>query len=214
MELHWDILDEKRKAVLPLLKQASAQGFYLAGGTGLALQLGHRDSIDFDFFIEGGFDTETLLSLLELIFSEHSLVVTQREINTISCLVDGSIQLSFLGYAYPLLKPLVTTEFFPIASVEDIGCMKFSAIMSRSVEKDYVDLYFILRQIPLAELLSLSTQKHPTLDSTLVLKSLVYFDDVLREPILFKEGHDVSFEAVQAFLQGAVTDYFAHRSGI
>jgi hypothetical protein len=209
MELHWDILDEKRKAILPLLKHASEQGFYLAGGTGLALQLGHRDSVDFDFFIEGGFDTTTLLSQLESIFNGNSLVVTQQEINTISCLIDGSIQLSFLGYAYPLLKPLVTTEFFPIASVEDIGCMKFSAIMSRSVEKDYIDLYFILKQVSLTELLSLSAQKHPTLDATLVLKSLVYFDDVLREPILFKEGHDVSFEEVQAFLQKTVTDYFA-----
>jgi hypothetical protein len=65
MQLHWDILDEKRKSILPLLKRVSEQGFYLAGGTGLALQLGHRDSIDFDFFIEGGFDTATLLSQLK-----------------------------------------------------------------------------------------------------------------------------------------------------
>jgi hypothetical protein len=86
--------------------------------------------------------------------------------------------------------------------------MKFSAITGRSVEKDYVDLYFILKHISLPELLALSMEKHPTLDSTLILKSLVYFDDVQREPILFKEGHTVSFDEIQKALENTVTAYF------
>ena len=206
-KIHWNILDEKRMAVLPLLKLATKKGFYLAGGTVLALQFGHRYSIDFDFFLEGNFDSAALAAELESIFKEHALTFTQQEVNTLSCLIDESIQLSFLGYSYPILEPLVPTDYFPIASVKDIGCMKFSAIISRSVEKDYVDLYFILQTLSLAELLALSTKKHPSLDAALILKSLVYFDDVQREPILFKEGHEVSFETIQSFLQKTVTDY-------
>jgi predicted nucleotidyltransferase component of viral defense system len=210
-ELHWNILDDKRREILSLLKQVTKEGFYLAGGTGLALQLGHRDSIDFDFFLPSDYNTVSLVSTLESVFAAHSLVITQQEKNTISCLVDETIQLSFFGYPYPLIKPSIASEYFTIASIEDIGCMKLSAITGRSVEKDYVDLYFILKQIPLNTLLDLSTQKHSSLDHALILKSLVYFDDVLAEPVLFKEGHDVSFDEVKAFLKKEVAAYFANQ---
>jgi hypothetical protein len=208
-ELHWNILDDKRREILSLLKSVAKETFYLAGGTGLALQLGHRDSIDFDFFLQGDYDTASLVSTLESVFATHSLIITQQEKNTISCLVDETIQLSFFGYPYPLIKPSIVSEYFVIASIEDIGCMKLSAITGRSVEKDYVDLYFILKQIPLKTLLDLSTQKHPSLDHALILKSLVYFDDVLAEPILFKEGHHVSFDEIKIFLKKEVSMYFA-----
>jgi hypothetical protein len=207
--LHWNILDDARQAVLPQLKDIARETFYLAGGTGLALQIGHRDSIDFDFFTPGEFETVALISELERVFAAHELSITQEEKNTVSCLVDQSIQLSFFTYAYPHIRPFIESEYFPIASIADIGCMKLSAITSRSVEKDYVDLYFILKRIPLAELLALSKQKHPSLDEALILKSLVYFDDVLKEPIMFKEGNEVSFADIKAFLQKEVENYFA-----
>jgi hypothetical protein len=100
-ELHWTILDDARRAILPILKQITADRFYLAGGTGLALQLGHRDSIDFDFFLTGDFDTQSLIASLESVFVAHSLSFTQLERNIISCLIDESMQLSFMSYTYP-----------------------------------------------------------------------------------------------------------------
>ncbi len=206
--IHWNILDEARRAILPLFKGLASGGLYLAGGTGLALQIGHRDSIDFDFFKEGDFDTAPLLEKITALFAGHVLTVTQQEKNTLSCLIDNSIQLSFFGYHHQLLYPLIETEYFNIASVADIGCMKFSAITSRWVEKDYVDLYFIFQIMTLETLLADSAKKYPTLDQNLILKSLVYFDDILEEPIMFKEGHDISFENVKSFLQKIVTDYF------
>lgn len=206
--LHWSILDDERLAVLPLLKESTKGGFYLAGGTGLALMLGHRDSVDFDFFLTGDFDSTALTQYLESLFSGHILSITQQDTNTVSCLIDETIQLSFLGYRYPLVRPLIESAFFPIASIEDIGCMKLSAITSRSVEKDYIDLYFILKHVSLTDLLALSAEKHPTLDTGLILKSLVYFDDVQREPILFKEGHHATFEEVKEFLRAEVSAYF------
>jgi hypothetical protein len=207
--LHWHILDSERQAILPQLKDMARETFYLAGGTGLALQLGHRDSIDFDFFTPGEFETRLLVSELERVFNGHTISITQEEKNTVSCLINHSIQLSFFTYNYQNIQPFIESDYFPIASLEDIGCMKLSAITGRSVEKDYVDLYFILSRIPLADLLALSKQKHPSLDEALILKSLVYFDDVLQEPILFKEGHHVSFDEIKAFLQKEVENYFA-----
>ncbi len=209
MSIHWNILDDERRALLPLFATFSTQGFYLAGGTGLALQLGHRDSIDFDFFSERPFDAELLAKELDTLFVGRTVTVTQLENNTLSCVVGDNVQLSFMTYAYPLIEPLVCTDHFPLASIQDIGCMKLSAITSRSVEKDYVDLYQILQSIDLSTLLSLSYKKHPALDEALILKSLVYFDDVLREPILYKEGHQVTFERIKEFLTETVRNYIA-----
>ena len=153
MKIHWDILDNKRKSILPLFKHFKDEEFYLAGGTGLALQLGHRDSIDFDFFKNGDYDTANLIKKTESIFKNHELSITQHEKNTVSCVIDDTIKLSFFGYNYELIELLNNTEYFDIASIEDIACMKLTAIMSRAVEKDYVDLYFIMQKISLDDLL-------------------------------------------------------------
>ena len=207
--IHWNILDEKRKSILPLLKTLSQEeSFYLAGGTGLALMIGHRDSIDFDFFKQGDFDTDVFLTKLEVVFSGYKLVVTQKEKNTISCIVDDTIQLSFFGFKYKVLKPFIETEYFNIASIEDIACMKFSAILSRSLEKDYVDLYFILQNFDLKTLIDISLEKYENIDPALILKSLTYFDDVIQEPIIFKENHEISFDAVKDFLRTVVKGYY------
>lgn len=207
MNLHLNILDNKRIEILPLFKEFSNEGFYLAGGTGLALQFGHRDSIDFDFFKEGDFDTTLLVEKISLIFVSHKLSITQQDNNTLSCIIDNSIQISFFGYRHKLLNPLIESDYFNIASTVDIGCMKLSAITGRHLEKDYVDLYFILQNISISELLEYFIKKYPNFDKTLILKSLVYFDDITEEPILFKENHNVSFEKIKVFLQKIVKDY-------
>jgi len=208
MNLHLNILDDKRREILPLFKSFSDDGFYLAGGTGLALQIGHRDSVDFDFFKEGDFDTTILIEKINAIFGSHKLTITQQEKNTVSCLVDDSIQVSFFGYKHKLLYPLVKNDYLNIASIIDIGCMKLSAITSRYVEKDYVDLYFILQNTPISELLENFIKKYPNFDKTLILKSLVYFDDIVEEPILFKESHNISLGTIKTFLQKIVKEYF------
>ena len=206
--MHWDILDKKRKEILPLLKNFEEFGFYLAGGTGLALQIGHRDSIDFDFFVFGDYDTLKLREKIEEVFKDHKILFTQEEKNTISCIIDDSVLLSFFGYKHENIKDLIETEYFKIASIEDIACMKLSAITSRSLEKDYIDLYFIFKTISLKELLDFFVIKYPILDKSLILKSLTYFDDIKEEKIIFKEEHFVSFLEVKTFLQKTVKKYF------
>lgn len=94
-----------------------------------------------------------------------------------------------------------------MASIEDIGAMKLSAITSRSVLKDYVDLYFILQHIKLGKLLGTAKEKFPTIDVNPILKSLVYFDDIQEEPILFKHDDNVSIESIKSFLTQTVKNY-------
>jgi hypothetical protein len=206
MDIHYEILDEHRKAILPALKSMRELGYYLAGGTALALQIGHRDSIDFDFFCNEPFDTGALFQKIEQILAGHVLVRTQEEHNTLGLLVDGEIRLSFMTYTYPLVAPIIEAEYFVLASLLDIGCMKLNAITSRSAYKDYVDLYFILRKIPLNELMTHLRIKMPTLDPLLALKSLVYFEDIQHEEILFKTT-PVAIETIQAELIAKVREY-------
>ena len=103
-----------------------------------------------------------------------------------------------------MLKDYLDEENFRIASIEDIACMKLSAIVSRAVEKDFVDLYFILQKISLKSILSMLPTKIPNLDINLALKSLVYFDDVADEKIQFKHGAKASFSEIKQFLESQV----------
>lgn len=198
--MHYEILDEKRKAILPLFFDFRKDGFYLAGGTGLALLIGHRDSLDFDFFTEKDFDTENLFKSVVSKFGGHKVIQTQAEKNTLSVLVDDRIKVSFFTYKYPLLQKTVSADFFEIAGVDDIACMKINAIVNRSTLKDYVDLYFILKQKELSDILADLKIKMPGLDTLLALKSIIYFEGIdPAEPIIFKTDK-VSFEEIKSFL--------------
>ncbi len=201
--MFYDILDKKRLVVLPKLSFLKGR-FYLAGGTGLALQLGHRDSVDFDFFTKENFDTFELYKELLQIFGQENVSKTLEEKNTLYVVLNGNIKLSFFSYPYSLLEPTVEEEFSDIASVADIGCMKLSAVVGRASEKDYIDLFFILKQISLTALLSKATEKMPDLDQNLILKSLIYFGDVEKEKIVFKHNFEVSFDTVKKFLEEEV----------
>jgi len=204
--MFYDILDKKRIDIISLF-ELFKNDFYLAGGTALALQLGHRDSIDFDFFSEKDFDTKDLFEELKKILKNHKIQKVQNEKNTLTIIIDENIKLSFFTYKYPLLNPLIFEKYMRIASVEDIACMKLSAIVSRSTEKDYVDLYFILQDNKFAKLLELAQRKFPSLDTNLIIKSLIYFDDLVEEAIIFKNNRDVSLDKIKVFLLEIVKEY-------
>jgi len=201
--MFYDIFDKKRLAILPLLK-IFKDDFYLAGGTGLALQLGHRDSIDFDFFSNKDIDTQKLFLKIKKVFNGYKIAKIQEEKNTLTVFIDNDIKLSFFTYKNKMLKKYIDEENFKIASILDIACMKLSAIVSRASNKDYIDLYFILKEISLTEILNILNKKIPELDSNLVLKSLVYFKDIQEEPIKFKNNKDIPFLEVEKFLKKEV----------
>ncbi len=205
-ELHYEILDETRRALVPSFSSIKER-FYLAGGTGLALQIGHRDSVDFDFFSRESFDTAALFEEIREMFAAHHLLKTQDERDTLSVMLDESVSISFFGFPYPLVADVVETAELRLASIADIGCMKLSAITSRATLKDYVDLFFILRTLPLSELLADASEKFPQLDQNLILKSLVYFDDITDTAIKYMPGYEVPREEIRDTLQRIVKEF-------
>jgi len=198
--MFYNILDKKRLDILPLLRSFK-DSFYLAGGTALALQIGHRDSIDFDFFTDRDINTEKLFEQLREIFKGYKLLKIQDEPNTLTVLIDESIKVSFFTYRYKLIDKTISDLNLTFAGIKDIGCMKLSAITGRASIKDYIDLFFILKLHSLLSLLEKAHEKYPELDRNLILKSLVYFEDVVQEKILFKNSSDIAFEEVKKALK-------------
>jgi predicted nucleotidyltransferase component of viral defense system len=178
--LHVDILPEEQLRLFETLSsQSFITDFYLAGGTCLALQIGHRRSIDFDFFIPDDFDTSTIINRLTQIGSYQR---DNEEKNTINGSLKG-VRISFFGYRYDIIDDFKTFNKIRLAGLKDIAAMKLEAIAGRGSKKDFIDLYFLLQQYTLEEIFSfhalkygigLSNQYHH-------LKSLVYFADAETE---------------------------------
>lgn len=154
------------------------ENFALVGGTGLALQLGHRLSIDLDFFTQNDFSTERVVEVLE---SNFDLVVSGRAPFSLNCLING-IKVDIIRHRYPLLSELVVEDGVTIWSIEDIAAAKISAITSRGAKKDFFDLVEILKHMPLESVLSLFEEKYPSAERFMAMKSLSWFEDAEMEP--------------------------------
>jgi len=201
--MHYGILDENRKKLLTLF-DAFKNDFYLAGGTGLALQIGHRDSADFDFFTARAFDTAKLSQKVERIFSGYILRKVQEEEGTLTYIVGDNAKLSFFHYPYQLLFSVVEEPFLKIASLADIAAMKIAAIVSRATMKDYVDIYFLFNHFSFEDMLSFIRTKFPSLDENLIRKSMVYFDDVTEEKLVYKTETKLKWEEIKARIKKEV----------
>lgn len=170
-------LTKKAKDTLAILSRSHLlENAYLAGGTGAALQLGHRISIDFDFFTQEDFIPKIFAGKLSQLgpFEEE-----QTDKGTVTGEFRG-IRFSLFVYKYPLLFPTIQYKSLHIADIRDIAAMKIDAIATRGLKRDFIDLYFICNAgYKLSELLSFYNQKYKTLSSNLIHihKSLVFFDD-------------------------------------
>jgi hypothetical protein len=203
VKIFYNILDRERFDMLSLFSFLK-NDFYLAGETGLAFQFGHRDSVDFDFFTDKEVKMDSLFNGLKVNFEGRKLKKIQEDKDTLTILIDNNVKVSFFRYEYPLINNLIETDYFKIASIEDIGCMKCAAILSRSLLKDYIDLYFIIKRVGLKNLLNYCLKKFEDIDISLILKSLMYYDDMIKEKINFKDGNVIKLEEVEILLRGEV----------
>lgn len=178
--------------------------FYLSGGTGLSLQLGHRESEDLDFFSQSTFDPGQVQQQL---LSLGSLSQTELAPGTINTFVNG-VKLQFLEYPYPLLEPTISWNGMQLSSVIDIACTKLQTISMRGGKKDFVDLYFLFQQFSLNELFTKVDQKYATIDysKTHILKSLTYFADADQQPTP-RMVDDVSWETVKTRIVSVVKEF-------
>jgi hypothetical protein len=165
--------------VLELLKSLQSRqyldGFYLAGDTALSLYYGHRKSVDFGLFSNFAFDTS---QMLENISQDYDLVVLFSAPNTLKGIINN-INVDIIAHRYKLiLEPLRGSEF-TLLSEADIAAMKLNAISTSGQRiKDFIDIYYLLKKYDLKTLLDWYAEKYNQENDLLLLKSLIYFDDV------------------------------------
>lgn len=175
---YWESISLAMKEILRFLgQQPYINRFYLAGGTALSLQIGHRSSVDLDFFSE--LDELDEASRTEIVRSLKlkDLQVLENVGGNLLMLLDG-VRIGFFGYGYPLVQEPAWLNNVALASLVDIGLMKCDALISRGSRKDFYDLYFISRLIPLENLLQFGEKKYPLFRdfAMVVLESMILFD--------------------------------------
>ena len=183
-ELHLKVLPAEQRRLWGHLQKLAGflnpLGYYLAGGTALALQIGHRRSLDFDFFsVKPGLGTQTQKRAEHL---EHFLA-RDFDQDTLHAEIAG-VKVSFISaYKYPTVEPFVAAGRLKLASMMDIGLMKLLALTHRSALRDYLDLAVIVRDhIPLQKLLETSRKKYGRdFNRMIPLRALVTFTDLDQE---------------------------------
>lgn len=195
MTWHPEVLGCRQQRVLNQLGPVlSKRGFFLVGGTAVALHLGHRRSVDFDWFTRDQFDPLTMAQELR---DESIPFVTESETTgTLHGSVHG-VHVSLIRHNYPLLKPPRVWRRIHIAARADLAAMKLSAVAQRGAKKDFVDIYGLgKRGHSLEQMLQWYRQKFETTDITHLVRSLSYFDDSIQER-LPKMLWDVNWRTVK-----------------
>lgn len=181
--------------------------FYLAGGTALALYLGHRRSRDFDLFRTKEFLSQDLLAALRDL---GELDILQESAGTLTVAMHG-VPVSFFHYDYPLLRPLRESPWgLPVADPEDIAAMKLAALAGRGSRKDFVDLYVYARQVaPLEQLFAQFRGKYRgvRVDPYHLLRSLTFFDDAEAE-VMPELLIAATWDEIKAFFQAEAVRLF------
>lgn len=158
-----------------LQKLESLKNFRLVGGTALALQYGHRISVDLDFFM---YNTEMdLISIISEIKNAGYKIELRKQTSHILIAMIENIKVDIVNYPYPWIDEIKCEDDVLMATDKDIAAMKLSAITNRGTKKDFIDLYFLLKKFTLEQMFSFYKQKYDDSSTFMVLKSLTWFED-------------------------------------
>jgi hypothetical protein len=207
---HLEAIGEEQRTVARRIGPvAEARGFHLAGGTAVALHLGHRRSVDLDFFTEEAFDVP--LELAETLRRQDKSFASESVApGTLHGTAEG-VRVSFLEYRYPLLRPPVPwpEAGCALAALDDLAAMKLAAVAQRGAKKDFFDLHALTQaHRPLAELLPLYREKYEASDLAHVFYALTYFDDADAQPTPALLG-DVTWPDVKEAVRAGVRELAA-----
>lgn len=194
--------DNAQNALALLGKQDFFKTTYLAGGSSLALQLGHRRSIDFDFFTNQTFeliDVKTILNRIGRYTGEHEAPKTMVG-------RFNEAKFSLFYYPYKLIGKTVDYQGINLANFEDIAAMKLVAITDRGTKKDYIDLYFLANKcFSIEKMFNFYDKKYHNFEVNKVtlLKALQYFEDAdgSEMPEMIKK---IDWEEIKKFFQKEV----------
>jgi len=203
--MHPEAIEPKSKDNLIILKNGEngnlLNDFYLAGGTAVALHIGHRLSHDLDFFSDKKFDGVFLKSKISELGNFEDNI--SRDNNIIG--IFNGTKLSFIYFKPGMTQVPQQFEGVHIASIKDLMAMKISAISQRGAKRDFIDLFFIMKQyeLPITEVMLQYFEIYKMFKPNPIhaLKSLTYFDDAEKEPMP-KMRIPVQWHEVKGFFEG------------
>ncbi|OIP77226.1 MAG: hypothetical protein AUK09_00225 [Parcubacteria group bacterium CG2_30_36_38] len=186
---------------------AKFRGFYLVGGTALALQIGHRLSVDFDLFSSEELPSN-LLQRIKQVLPASTISVTYHAPEQLNVLIDN-IQTTFFYYNYPVIDPFVSYQDVSLASIREIAAMKAFSVGKRLSYKDYVDWYVLLKEghVKLDDMLSFCQKKFGNdFNDRLFLGQLASLEDIPTQKIDFLRDA-VDRATIQRFLETTVRNF-------
>jgi hypothetical protein len=205
--IFWETISTEMRQVMDVFvpTEISAR-FYLAGGTALALQLGHRQSVDLDYFSPSE-DIPSMRAPLLQALAPFDPILADTSWGNLVFLAQG-VRVGFYGYGYPMLAPYSNAGGTRLASIPDIGLMKLDALQARASRKDFHDLYAICQLMTLRDLLDLAPQKYTSSRDfeAQVVKRLPFFERAeAEEPLPLLQ--DVPWETVKAFFRQQAIEF-------
>jgi len=201
--LHYQTIDSKTLELLKGIQEIKIfENLLLVGGTSLALQIGHRISVDLDFFGKLDVDRQDIINEL----SKLGKLKTIHFTNNINVFTLNGIKIDIVNYTYPWLQKKLIVDDVRLANIVDISAMKIAAITGRGTMKDFIDLYFILKQYSLKQILEFYVQKYSDASVFMAIKSLTYFDDA-EEDVMPKMFKKINWESVKLEIKDQITNY-------
>lgn len=213
-KMHLEILDENRKAIFAKLAAFKNAG-YLAGGTALALQIGHRISYDFDIFCAKEIPSNFAARIKKEFSIKETLINNPDEF---TFLTDSDIKISFIFYPFDLKAYVTKDENFPLDILSPLGVSlaKAYALNRRNSWRDYLDLYILMKKqiVSLGNIIKEAKKVYGNIfNEKLFLAQLVYTEDIspreIEETQLFSDK--VGISSVRSFFQKEIDTYLGDR---
>jgi len=182
--MHIEVIPKKNNGVF--LKLGEFDNFYLAGGTALSLQMGHRISVDFDFFSNDEISKD-LLFKVKKVFKDIKINISVNNSDELTIFLNET-KLTFLKYSFPVVFDFVEFKGIKLLNIKEIAASKAYTIGRRGSYKDYIDLYYVIfeNHADLNEIIKIAEKKYKNeFNSRLFLEQLIYLDDVIDKNIIF-----------------------------
>ena len=200
--MHLEILNKDQRELLPFLAKFKRE-YYMVGGTAIALHIGHRLSIDFDLFKLGSIKPKSIFSKFDATKELFKITLNREgQLN----LVCRNVKFTFIGFDYPVPHTITVQKSISIPTLLDLAAMKAFAMGRRSKWKDYVDLYFIIKDHYPVNIISNRASEifGDMFSEKLFREQLSYFTGIsFEEQVEFRPGFDVSENLVKEFLINA-----------
>lgn len=205
--LHYETIDSNTLELLKKLQSIPClEDVRLVGGTSLALQIGHRISVDLDLFGQINTDSDELIESIKTVSNE---VIVLKKSDNINIFTINGVKVDIVNYKYPWLRESLIEDGIRLASKDDIAAMKVNAIIGRGTKKDFIDMAFLLKEFSLSDILRFYFHKYPEASIFLASKSLAYYDDAESDPMPYMFTED-TWEQMKKYIASKYDEYEAN----